>query len=161
MVALNRGESVPEGWIIDSQGRATTDPKDFYAGGALLTVGGHKGSGLSIVTDLLAGAIATGKSSDPSDQILRNNMLSIYIAPEVYDAQGTVAQEVARFLDWVKASPPLRPGVPVLLPGEIERKTRAERTAQGIPIDAKTHTDLIAAAVSVGIVRDEAEARIA
>ena len=161
MVALNRGESVPEGWIIDSQGRATTDPKDFYAGGALLTVGGHKGSGLSIVTDLLAGAIATGKSSDPSDQILRNNMLSIYIAPEVYDAQGTVAQEVARFLDWVKASPPLRPGVPVLLPGEIERKTRAERTAQGIPIDAKTRTDLIAAAVSVGIARDEAEARIA
>jgi uncharacterized oxidoreductase len=161
MVALNRGESVPEGWIIDSQGRATTDPKDFYAGGALLTVGGHKGSGLSIVTDLLAGAIATGKSSDPSDQILRNNMLSIYIAPEVYDAQGTVAQEVARFLDWVKASPPLRPGVPVLLPGEIERKTRAERTAQGIPIDAKTRTDLIAAAVSVGIARDEAEAGIA
>jgi len=161
MVALNRGESVPEGWIIDSQGRATTDPKDFYAGGALLTVGGHKGSGLSIVTDLLAGAIATGKSSDPSDQILRNNMLSIYIAPEVYDAQGTVAQEVARFLDWVKASPPLRPGVPVLLPGEIERKTRAERTARGIPIDAKTRTDLIAAAVSVGIARDEAEARIA
>ncbi|HEV2976195.1 MAG TPA: Ldh family oxidoreductase [Casimicrobiaceae bacterium] len=161
MVALNRGESVPEGWIIDSQGRATTDPKDFYAGGALLTVGGHKGSGLSIVTDLLAGAIATGKSSDPSDQILRNNMLSIYIAPGVYDAQGTVAQEVARFLDWVKASPPLRPGVPVLLPGEIERKTRAERTAQGIPIDAKTRTDLVAAAVSVGIARDEAEALIA
>ena len=161
MVALNRGESVPEGWIIDSQGRATTDPRDFYAGGALLTVGGHKGSGLSIVTDLLAGAIATGKSSDPSDQILRNNMLSIYIAPEVYDARGTVAQEVARFLDWVKASPPLRPGVPVLLPGEIERKTRAERTAQGIPIDAKTRTDLMAAAVSVGIARDEAEALIA
>jgi uncharacterized oxidoreductase len=161
MVALNRGESVPEGWIIDSQGRATTDPKDFYAGGALLTVGGHKGSGLSIVTDLLAGAIATGKSSDPSDQILRNNMLSIYIAPDVYDEQGTVAQEVARFLDWVKASPPLRPGEPVLLPGEIERKTRAERTAQGIPIDAKTRTDLIAAAMSVGIARDKAEALIA
>ena len=151
MVALNRGEPVPEGWIIDPQGRPTTDPKDFYAGGALLTVGGHKGSGLSIVTDLLAGAISTGRSSDPADQVLRNNMLSIYIAPEVYDAQGTVAAEVARFITWVKASPPMRPDAPVLLPGEIERKTRAERTSRGIPLDDKTRTDLIAAAASVGI----------
>jgi hydroxycarboxylate dehydrogenase B len=158
MVALNRGEPVPEGWIIDQQGCPTTEPKDFYAGGALLTVGGHKGSGLSIVTDLLAGAISTGKSSDPADQILRNNMLSIYIAPEVYDAQGTVADEVARFIAWVKASPPMQPATPVLLPGEIERKTRAERTAQGIPLDDKTRTDLIAAAASVGIARDRAEA---
>src|SRR5204862_5078048 len=47
MVAVNRGEQVPEGWIIDAKGKATTEPKDFYDGGALLTVGGHKGSGLS------------------------------------------------------------------------------------------------------------------
>jgi uncharacterized oxidoreductase len=157
MVALNRGEPVPEGWIIDPQGNPTTDPKDFYAGGALLTVGGHKGSGLSIVTDLLAGAISTGKSSDPADQVLRNNMLSIYIAPEVYDAQGTVAAEVARFIAWVKASPPMRSDAPVLLPGEVERKTRAERTARGIPLDDKTRTDLIAAAASVGIAGARAE----
>jgi uncharacterized oxidoreductase len=158
MVALNRDEPVPEGWIIDQQGRPTTDPKDFYAGGALLTVGGHKGSGLSIVTDLLAGAISTGKSSDPADEVLRNNMLSIYIAPDVYDAQGSVAAEVTRFLAWVKASPPMHPGAPVLLPGEIERRTRAERTAQGIPVDQKTWSDLIAAAASVGIASDRAAA---
>jgi len=158
MVALNRDEPVPEGWIIDREGRPTTDPKDFYAGGALLTVGGHKGSGLSIVTDLLAGAISTGKSSDPADEVLRNNMLSIYIAPDVYDAQGSVAAEVARFLAWVKASPPLHTGTPVLLPGEIERRTRAERTAQGIPVDEKTWSDLIAAAASVGIASDRAAA---
>ncbi len=158
MVALNRDEPVPEGWIIDQQGRPTTDPKAFYAGGALLTVGGHKGSGLSIVTDLLAGAISTGKSSDPADEVLRNNMLSIYIAPAVYDAEGSVAAEVARFLAWVKASPPLQTGAPVLLPGEIERRTRAERTAQGIPVDEKTWSDLIAAAASVGIAPDRAAA---
>jgi uncharacterized oxidoreductase len=158
MVARNRGEAVPEGWIIDPQGRPTTQPEDFYAGGALLTVGGHKGSGLSIVTDLLAGAITTGKSSDPADEVLRNNMLSVYIAPEVYDPEGAVAHEVARFIAWVKASPPVRPDAPVLLPGEIERKTRAARMAQGIPLDDKTRTDLIAAAASVGIARERAEA---
>ena len=92
MVAVNKGEQVPEGWIIDKQGAPTTEPKDFYAGGALLTVGAHKGSGLSIVTDLLAGAVSTGRSSDPDDTILRNNMLSIYIAPDVYDREGGSAR---------------------------------------------------------------------
>lgn len=158
MVALNRGEHVPEGWIVDAQGRPTTQPKDFYAGGALLTVGGHKGSGLSIITDLLAGAISTGKSSNPAAEVLCNNMLSIYIAPEIYDEHGGVAREVARFLAWVKASPPLHPGSQVLLPGELERKTRAERLAQGIALDDKSWSDLIAAAASVGISSEQVAA---
>jgi hydroxycarboxylate dehydrogenase B len=150
-VAINKGEEVPEGWIVDKDGKPTTNPDDFYAGGALLTVGAHKGSGLSIAVDLLAGALTTGKSSDPQDTVLRNNMLSIYIAPHVYDADGTVSDEVSRFLRWVKASPPAVPGQPVLLPGEVERASRAVRAAQGIPIDDKTWGDLAAAAESVGI----------
>jgi len=151
---------VPEGWIVDAQGKPTTEPKDFYAGGALLTVGAHKGSGLSIVTDLLAGAISTGKSSDPEDTVLRNNMLSIYIAPNVYDGEGTVAAEIARFVAWIKASPPARAGVPVMLPGEVERKMRAERTASGIPLDETTCADLIDAAISVGLAREHAESML-
>ncbi len=150
-VASNKGEDVPPGWIIDKHGKPTTRPKDFYDGGALLTVGAHKGSGLSIIVDLLAGAVSTGKSSDPSDPVLRNNMLSIYIAPGVYDADGAVAREAARFVEWVKASPPATPGQPVLLPGEIERMTRARRRAEGITIDDQTYADLLTAAASVGV----------
>jgi uncharacterized oxidoreductase len=160
-VAINKGEKVPEGWIIDKNGKPTTDPKDFYDGGALLTVGAHKGSGLSIIVDLLAGALSTGRSSDPEDTVLRNNMLSIYIAPTVYDSDGAVAREVARFVDWVKASPPAAPGQPVLLPGEIERLTRSERNAKGIAIDDQTWKDLIAAAESVGVSAESATAMVA
>ena len=151
MVAVNRGERVPEGWIIDREGRPTTDPTDFYDGGALLTIGGHKGSGLSIVTDLLAGAITTGRSSDPQDAVLRNNMLSIYIAPRVYAPDGSVAREARRFVDWVKASPPAVRGGEVLAPGDIERRMRAKRMRDGVPIDDKTWTDLLEAARSVGL----------
>jgi uncharacterized oxidoreductase len=150
-VASNKGEQVPPGWIIDKHGRPTTEPKEFYDGGALLTVGAHKGSGLSIVVDLLAGAISTGRSSDPNDTVLRNNMLSIYVAPDVYDTGGSVAREAARFVDWVKASPPATPGQPVLLPGEVERMTRARRLVEGIALDDKTWADLVGAAESVGI----------
>jgi len=161
MVAMNKGEHVPEGWIIDKAGAPTTDPADFYAGGALLTVGAHKGSGLSIVTDLLAGAVSTGRSSDPDDTILRNNMLSIYIAPDVYDAQGGVTREARRLVDFVKASPPAKPGVPVLAPGDVERANRASRLASGVPLDDKTWADLVAAAASVGIDAKQAEALVA
>jgi hydroxycarboxylate dehydrogenase B len=151
MVAMNKGEQVPPGWIVDASGRPTTDPKDFYAGGALLTIGGHKGSGLSIVTDLLAGALTLGRSSDPDDTAIRNNMLSIYIAPTVYDPTGEVMREVRRFVDWVKASPPATPGQPVLAPGDIERETRARRLRDGVPLDDTTWQDLLAAARSVGV----------
>jgi uncharacterized oxidoreductase len=159
-VASNKGEQVPPGWIIDRHGKPTTDPSAFYDGGALLTVGAHKGSGLSIVVDLLAGAVSTGKSSDPADTVLRNNMLSIYIAPEVYDSDGGVAREAARFVEWVKASPPAVPGQPVLMPGEIERTTRARRSVDGIALDDKTLADLIAAAESTGISAAAATAMI-
>ena len=160
MVALNRGERLPEGWIIDKGGRPTTEPRDFYDGGALLTVGAHKGSGLSIVTDLLAGAMSTGRSSDPADTVLRNNMLSIYIAPQVYDREGAVAREVSRFVEWVGASPPARSDAAVLLPGDVERASRATRLAGGIPLDDKTWADLLDAAASVGIGAARAEAML-
>jgi len=151
MVARNKGEHVPEGWIIDKAGRPTTEPKEFYDGGALLTVGAHKGSGLSIVTDLLAGAISMGRSSDPDDPVLRNNMLSIYIAPRVYDDGGHTLREAQRLVDWVTASPPAVPDRPVLSPGEVERETRAKRIVEGIALDDKTWADIVAAAQSVGI----------
>jgi uncharacterized oxidoreductase len=160
MVALNKGERVAPGWIVDKDGKPTTDPKDFYDGGALLTIGEHKGSGLSILTDLLAGAISTGRSSDPEDTVLRNDMLSIFIAPAVYDGSGSVLTEAGRLIDWVKASPPSVPGRPVLGPGDVERETRAARLANGVPLDDKTWNDLLAAAESVGIDAARASAMI-
>jgi len=161
MVAVNREERVPEGWIIDKNGSPTTDPNDFYDGGALLTVGAHKGSGLSMITDLLAGAVSTGKSSDADDPVLRNNMLSIYISTDAYDAEGGVAREARRFVDFVKASPPMHLGEPVLAPGDIERRTRAARLADGVPLDDNTWASLYDAAASVGIDRKSADALLA
>src|SRR5205085_10858952 len=58
-VALNKGVPVPENCIIDAQGRPTTDPRVFYADppGAILGIAGHKGYGLAVLCEVLAGAL--------------------------------------------------------------------------------------------------------
>jgi uncharacterized oxidoreductase len=88
-------------------------------------------------------------------------MLSIYIAPHVYDPEGGVEREARRFVDFVTASKPAKPGEPVQAPGDVERRNRAERLANGVPLDDKTWADLIGAAASVGIDAKTAEAMIA
>ena len=70
-------------------------------------------------------------------------------------------REAQRFVDFVKASPPADPGEPVLAPGEMERRTRAARLANGIPLDDKTYADLVEAARIGGHRRDERHALVA
>jgi hydroxycarboxylate dehydrogenase B len=156
-VAKNKGVPMPEGHLLDKDGRPTTDPNDLYAGGALLPFGGHKGSGLAIVADLLAGALTGAGTSQRREQEMINTMCSIYIDPDRLPDRAAFDAEVDAFLDWVKASPPAVPGGEVLLPGDIERRTREERLRHGIPLDDTTVGEITDAAVSVGMARADVE----
>ncbi|MGQ0664062.1 MAG: malate/lactate/ureidoglycolate dehydrogenase [Pseudomonadota bacterium] len=154
-VARNEREKLPPGCILDGAGRPSTDPETFYAKppGAILTVGGHKGFGLSVFCEVLAGALTGGGSSHPDSPTahrLVNNMLSLLFDPAAFAGAAGFAADLRRLIEWVKASPPLDPHSPVLLPGEIEDRTRAERSARGTPIDATTWTQLVEAAGRVG-----------
>jgi hydroxycarboxylate dehydrogenase B len=155
-VARNKGgELLPEGSLLDAQGRPTRDPEVFYADppGAILPFGGHKGSGLAYFCEVLAGTLTGGGSSHPdnpdADHML-NNMLSLFFDPAAFGDTDAFATDLVRLAAWVKGSPPAAPGGEVLLPGEVERRTRAERLAHGVPLDDATLDQLAAAAVSVG-----------
>lgn len=161
-VAHNKGELLPEGCLIDGQGRPTREPAALFADppGALLTVGSHKGYGLSIFCEVLAGALTGGGSSHPdnpdADRVV-NNMLSILVDPERMAGSDVVAKDLDRLTGWVTASPPLKPGGEILMPGEPERRTRAKRLAEGIPLDANTIKQLSEAARRVGVPDAEIE----
>lgn len=155
-VARNKGEKLPAGTVVDGAGRPTTDPEAFYADppGAIFPFGGHKGSGLSIFCEILAGSLTGGHASNPKSPTAKrlvNNMLSFAFDPAAFAGTEFFHEDVKRLIAWASASPPIAPGGSVLLPGEIEDRVRAERTANGIPIDRETWARIVAAAASLGV----------
>ncbi len=159
-VAKNKGERLPEGVLLDGHGRPTTDPNDLFGEprGALLPFGRHKGYALALINELLAGVLSGGGTCRPetnrSNDSLLNNMLSIIIDPGRLVDAAFFESEIDATIAHVKASPPMNPDEPVLVPGDPERAMIAERTAEGIPIDDETWREILSAAESVGLSRE-------
>lgn len=153
-VALNKGVQVPENCIVDSQGRPTTEPKVFYADppGAILPIAGHKGYGLAFLCEVLAGAMTGGGCSNPAkaDKVV-NGMFSILLDSSFFQSDPVFAAEIERFIAWVKSSAKATPDGEILLPGEIEERTRALRAKNGIDIDATTWAQLTTTANSLKV----------
>lgn len=155
-VAHNKGVPVPSGSLIDAEGNATEDPSVMYREpkGALLSFGNYKGYGLALACELLAGALINGGGHRPDNfngQVIINNMLSVIINPEAVGDAQFFHDEIDAITAHVKASPPA-PGVKdVMVPGDPERKARATRGAEGIPIDDESWRQVVEAAGRVGM----------
>ena len=140
MLAIDRGEQIAPGLILDGAGKPSTNPADFYGPprGAILPFGGHKGSGLSFFCEILAGSLTGGFSGHPNSPTadrLVNNMLSIVIAPKALGSEQAFGADVAQLAEWIRSARPLDEEKPVLLPGENGERTRARRLKEGIPLD--------------------------
>jgi uncharacterized oxidoreductase len=151
-VARSKGEAIPEGLVVDSAGRPSRDPADFYAGGALQTFGLHKGSGMSVMIELLARGLC-GADPTQSHAIGQNGPLILalnlpFLAPE---AQFLGAAE--RLRAQISGSPPITGFGEVLLPGDPEQRARRHRLEEGIPIPQSTWDSIVALAAewNVGI----------
>ncbi|MBM3642924.1 MAG: malate/lactate/ureidoglycolate dehydrogenase [Alphaproteobacteria bacterium] len=155
-VANNKGEPMEPGLLIDAQGRPTVDPGTMYNApyGAILPFGLHKGGGLALICDLLAGALTGGgthsqRTIKPDGTDIINNMLSIIVDPAAMGGLDAFEDEVENFVTWIKSSKP-QPGVPeVLMPGEPERARRIDRERNGVPIDPTTWAQLVETARKV------------
>jgi uncharacterized oxidoreductase len=141
---------------MDHEGRPTKDPRVMHEApfGSLKTFGGHKGSGMAAMCELFAGALSGGFATHESTRVkgsaITNCMLSVIIDPAALDAADAQAEADA-FIAWVKETPTLPGHNEILMPGEPERRTRAERAAVGIPIDGISWKQIIAAAQAVGV----------
>ena len=150
-VAHNAGKKMLDGALLDHNGNATTNPSVMYTEprGVVLPFGEHKGSGLALVCELLAGAIVGSASVTtmmPPERGIINGMLSIVIDPAKLSSRDSMLAEIDAMIGWVKSAKPSDPDLPVLIAGEPERIARAERMAKGIEVDNETWSQLSAIA---------------
>ncbi|NIC29300.1 malate/lactate/ureidoglycolate dehydrogenase [Serratia plymuthica] len=159
-VAYNKGLSVAPGYLIDQQGRPTTEPSVMHEQpfGSLLPFGAHKGYALATLCEILGGALSGGRTTHNAtlktdSSAIFNCMTTIILNPEAFEAPE-MQTEAEAFIDWVKASPP-SDGKPIEVPGEWEDANRETRLQRGIPIDDNTWRQICAAAKQVGMPENE------
>jgi uncharacterized oxidoreductase len=159
-VARRKGAAVPPGILLDAAGRETADPAALYGPppGALLPFGEHKGFGLALACELLAGAVTGGLTQDgTASEAITNSMLSVILSPASLGS-GTYHQRLEALVAWVTAE--AEEAGHVLLPGEPEETRRARLLAEGITLDPATWADMAEAAASVGIANLAAAGRV-
>ena len=150
-VARDKGMPTPPGWIVDSDGNPSTNPNDFYAGGALLPMGAYKGYGLSAMVELIGGLLSGMSAAFLPDYARGNGVLLMALKPDAFMPLPDYLAQVERFCDGIKRAPPA-PGVSeVLLPGEPEQRARAERMARGIELPEATWQSIEDLARGLGV----------
>jgi hydroxycarboxylate dehydrogenase B len=149
-VARAKGASLPPGVLLDREGHPSTNPQDLYNGGMLLPFGGHKGYGLALVVELLGAALTPGQRHNRGARSGGAVIIAVDAAAfrPLAEFEATATETLRR----VKAIPPAPGFSEVLVPGEPERQTRAERVRTGIPLAEVTWHAIVEAARGLAVV---------
>lgn len=139
--AAKSGTAIPSTWATDREGRPTTDP-NAALDGFLLPVGGHKGYGLALVVDLLAGVLSGAAYLshvrswvEAPDQPQNLGHFFLLIDTARLGSPEQLAARLRDFADILHSTPAADPVAPVLLPGEIEMRNLARQRREGLAID--------------------------
>jgi LDH2 family malate/lactate/ureidoglycolate dehydrogenase len=149
-----RGEQIPEGWVIGTNGRPTTDPAQFLAGGALLPFAGHKGYGLALLIETLSGlltgaavtwGIRAWMSDDPG---LATGHGAAFLALDVNTITPgeDFRRRVDQLIDEIHAAPKVEGSNRVYVPGEREWEHHRQAMVEGIDLPPDVWARLRAAA---------------
>ena len=163
LVASRGGKKLPKGALVDADGTLSEEPSVLYGPhtpdgprdhtkgtGAIRAFGEHKGSGLAFICELLGGAL-TGTGATSGDRQFANGMLAFYVDPKVIDTSNYFDGEISRYADFIRQTKPIAGVESVLVPGDPERKTRAERTKNGVPLPDDTWAAIVNTAREVGV----------
>jgi uncharacterized oxidoreductase len=140
---MNRGETLPPGCTIDSEGRPNQDPKTFYVPPVVRSCpsAATRATGLSVFCEIFAGALSGGLTTNPAMRPPTGSSTTCCRScsmPRRSAARGRFATRSRAWRRGCALRRPIADGSEVLLPGEIERRTRARRERDGVPLDAAT-----------------------
>jgi uncharacterized oxidoreductase len=150
-VAADKGQEIPEGWLLDKEGHPTRDPNQLSEGGVMLPFGGHKGYALSVMIELVCGGLSgMGFPLQPEykwEQAAVLVALSIRAFRPLEEFVGMISDFAERL-----KSTPRAPGCDeILLPGEPEWRCKEERELIGIPLPEVTWRRLSETAKTLGV----------
>ncbi|HKW92783.1 MAG TPA: Ldh family oxidoreductase [Methylomirabilota bacterium] len=163
---------VPAGWVVDGDGRAVTDETQAFRHvfetpeggitplGGSRELGGHKGYGLAVMVHVLGGALAGASFSPLRNRTQRDsdphNIGHFFMAidPGAFRDVGDFERDLDDVIDVLHGAKRADPNQPVMVAGDPERLTRAERLEQGVPIpdDLMAQLRAVASAAKVPFV---------
>lgn len=151
-VAFNKGQKVPDGWLLDPDGKPTTDPGVLYKEprGSILPLGGsqaYKGFGIGLLLDMLVSGFSGAPCSTPGAPNLSGNAV-LFLVLDINQFAGAehFLKEVSGLAANIKSCPKAEGAGDIMVPGEPERRSCAQRRQTGIPLDDGTWKQLTALA---------------
>jgi uncharacterized oxidoreductase len=154
-VARNTGNLVPDGCLIDEAGNETRDPTKSFA---QLHFGKHKGYGLALVCEILAGALVgdwSAQLGNPREGTIVNHMLTFIFKTSAVGNETEFGPELNALIEYMKDTRPSPGSDGVMVPGDPERIAKAARSRDGIEIDETTWGQLIGTAAAVEMSEDD------
>ena len=172
-LAIDKNMPIPKGWALDKEGNPTTDPKNV---GALLPVGGPKGSGLAMMFECLSSVMAGNPLLEPilfgremasppprtkgkSDAFERvgpkrphiQNSVVVAIDISTFTDLERYKEHIDNLIDGIKALPKADGFQEIFVPGEPEERAFLERSRNGIPLPGGTIKNLKAVSEQFGV----------
>ena len=137
--------------MIDKDGQPTTDPNDLFGGGSLLPFGEYKGYGLGILIELLGGVLTGYGCAYKPDYREGNGSFMLAMDIDRFLPLETFREESDNLLRHIKTNPPAPGTEEVLIPGELEFRTREARERDGIPVPDVIWDKVTAVAEELGV----------
>jgi hydroxycarboxylate dehydrogenase B len=155
------GLPCPDGWLIDNQGQPSNDPQALYTSppGAILPMGGaqaYKGFGLALMIEIFAGALSGGMCIREKPRApLGNCVFMLLLNPSLLGGLEHFQREVADLMVHMRTCPLAHGADEILLPGDPERRTRAQRRREGIPVEERNWAALVELAERLDVLPPE------
>lgn len=150
------GRGIPEGWIVDSRGRPTTDPGDFMAGGSTLPFGGvqaHKGYVITFMIEVLADVLSGMEFKEDLTRpwpIIDGCFMAVFDV-EAFRPLVDFRRDLAAFIEYVKSSRLAEGSQGVFYPGERSAMSRQRRSVEGVVIPDDVWDTIAARAREFGV----------
>jgi len=148
---------VPEGWLLDAEGKPTTDPSALYEPptGSIRPMGGtqaYKGFGLGLVLDMLAGGLTGGRACHPGAAAAKgNNVVFLALDPARFAGLDALIEQSSGLARHVRDTPKAEGVAAILLPGDPERMMLEYRSVEGVPLDEGQWARLVELAGTHGV----------